>query len=333
MNKTAFSSDLVATLPAEIRLPLRVNFVVSNDLKSKIFHDIFRRFLQFDPTLLEVEISEAPVAGADIHHYHRPHLEAELQGPAVATVHHDPRDVDPWFDNGKFVAAYRQTEKIICLNSLQAADLAKEGLHDTVVIPHGYDSGIFSKARKSHAAERKLTIGIISKRYDRRVKGDAYVHEMLERLSPDRIRFMLVGAGRTLDAARMRDMGFEATVFEYLPYRLFGDLYRNMDFLLVASVNEGGPANLPEALGSSTPVLCTPVGMVPDLVRDGENGVILSGNIRDDIARLEAVFENRDGLADRLMQGAHEMETAICWEEVIARHIQLYADVVMARKS
>lgn len=320
-------------LPQEIDWPLKVNFVISKDLRSRIFHDIFKRFLQFNPSLINVIISETPVDGADIYHYHRPHLETQLATPAVVTVHHDPRDVDPWLEPKKFWTVYRQTARIVCLNSLQVEDLAALNMRNTVVIPHGFDKKIFCRNLKTFDSSRKLNIGIISKRYDRRFKGDAYIFEALERLSPQYVRFTLVGAGRTLDAQRFRQMGYEVEVFEYLPYRIFGDLYRNMDFLMMVSTFEGGPANLPEALASSTPILCTNVGMVPDLVRNGDNGLILSGDIRQDAALLQAVCTNKDGLTDRLFLGAHKSDTAISWEDVIAMHIQMYADIVREKRA
>ena len=327
MHKLA-TPEFAASLPAGLPLPLKINFVISKDLKSKIFHDIFKRYLQFDPALIEVSISETPIEGAHVYHYHRPHLETELRAPAVVTVHHDPRDVDPWLDPRKFWVVYRQTARIVCLNSLQVEDLEKEDLTNTVVIPHGYDNVIFSKVKKTFDADRKINIGVVSKRYDRRFKGDAYMFELIDRLDPERVRFTMVGAGRSVDAARIRNMGFEVDVFEFLPYRLFGDLYHKMDFLLMVSTYEGGPANLPEALASSTPILCTNCGMVPDLIRDGENGRILSGDIREDIEVLQGIFENRDGAADTLFEGAHALQTAITWEDVIAMHINLYAEIV-----
>jgi glycosyltransferase involved in cell wall biosynthesis len=311
--------------------PILVNFVISKDLSSKIFYDIFKRYLSYDPSRLVVFISERPVDGFDVYHYHRPHLETELRAPAVVTVHHDPRDVDPWLDPKKFWSVYRQTAAIICLNSLQVEDLAKEGLVNSIVIPHGYDRKIFSKRRKTFDGSRKVNIGIVSKRYDRRFKGDAYIFEAAERLSPERVRYTLVGAGRTLDAARLRGLGFEVDVFEYLPYRLYGALYKSMDFLMMVSTYEGGPANLPEALASSTPVLCTNCGMVPDIIEHGRNGWVLTGDIRSDAAILEQICENHEGIADQLFVGAHEIESVVSWEEVIEQHIELYFDIIGQR--
>ncbi len=307
---------------------LHVNFVVSKDLKSKIFYDIFRRFANYDDKALKIEVSEKPLPGADIYHYHRPHLETELATPAVVTVHHDPGDIDPWLEPEKFWATYRQTARIVCLNTLQVAQLKANGLSQTTVIPHGFDTKVFSKKIKKFNYEKKLNFGIISKKYARRVKGDAYVEEALKRLDPDRIRFTLVGSGRSADAALFRQFGFEVEVYELLPYRMFGKLYREMDFLFMVSTNEGGPANIPEALASSVPALCTRCGMVPDLIKDGENGIILSGDIRKDAPVLEQITTNQDGITDRLFNGAHELNTIISWEEVVRRHIQMYWEIL-----
>lgn len=310
------------------RRALRVNFVISKDLKSKIFHDIFKRFINYDHNLIDVEISEEPVAGADIYHYHRPHLETTLASPAVVTVHHDPRDVDPWLDSEKFWTVYRQTARIVCLNSLQVSDLKKVNITNTTVIPHGFDVKLFTKERKYFDLNRKINLGIISKRYDRKFKGEAYIYEAIKRLNPDRVRFTLVGAGRSRDAQHFRNNGFEVDVYEFLPYRMFGGLYRAMDFLFMASTYEGGPANLPEALASSVPVLCTKCGMVPDLIKDRENGIVLSGDIRQDATIFDDITDNRNDITNKLFKGAHQLDTVISWEEVIRRHIQMYWEII-----
>lgn len=240
------------------------------------------------------------------------------------TVHHDLRDIDPYFKPEVFFQIYKQVDTIICINSLQAKDLMMQGFENTVVIPHGYDRNIFKKKLKSFHADRKIKLGIISRHYDRRVKGEAYIYELACRLPSQRFAFVLVGQGRTEEAFHLREMGFEVEVFEYLPYRLYGQIYDQIDFLLMVSCFEGGPANLPEALASGCPVLCTPVGMVKDLVVDEINGVILSEDIYQDMPAFEKIMNNEAGFTDQLYSGAYELNTVIPWEDVIERHIEVY---------
>ena len=52
---------------------------------------------------------------------------------------------------------------------------------------------------KTYQPERKLKLGVISKRYDRRFKGEVYQEELMLRLDPERFSFIFVGAGRTED--------------------------------------------------------------------------------------------------------------------------------------
>ncbi len=48
--------------------------------------------------------------------------------------------------------------------------------------------------------------------------------------------------------------------------------YHALDLYLVTSREEGGPMGLMESMASAVPVISTPVGMAPDLIRDGETG-------------------------------------------------------------
>ncbi len=123
-------------------------------------------------------------------------------------------------------------------------------------------------------AEGPERLGLVSRRY-RGIKGEARLEELFQHLDRARFAFVFAGSGRSEDAARARAAGFAAQQWEALPYPLFGRLYEAMDVLLVLSDFEGGPACLPEALGAGVPVASRPVGMVPEWLRDGDNGLIL----------------------------------------------------------
>lgn len=304
-----------------------VNFVVSEDKASRIFSDIFRRFMECPE--LRIVVSERPVEGCDIYHYHRPQMEPHLYGNAVVTVHHDLDDPDPFVDFELFRTRYREAHSIVCLNTRQRDFLKARGYDHTTIIPHGYDAALFRK-RRFHEFDptKKVCLGMTSKRYPRRFKGEVLLYALLDRISRDRVRFLLVGEGRSEDAVRMRQLGFEVAVHEVLPYRLFPAVYEEMDFLLMVSTFEGGPANLPEAVASGTPVLATLTGMVPDMIRDGENGLILTGREEEDAQTLTRLLANEGGIYDRLMEGAERVASAITWEQVITRYVALYRQLI-----
>jgi len=55
-----------------------------------------------------------------------------------------------------------------------------------------------------------------------------------------------------------------------------GEFYANNHVLLCMSEFEGGPLPIIEALASGRPVVTSNVGVVPEVVKDGENGYIIS---------------------------------------------------------
>lgn len=314
-------------------MPIVVNHVMSQDIASGIFADILRYFRTLSPSDVKYEVSIEPIAQADIYHYHRPQLEKKLRAPSVCTVHHDLGETDTWLSLAKFLPRYRESSMIVCLNTLQRDRLIDEGIHPArlTVIPHGYNDQILSlKPRRTFEPNRKLVIGFVSKRYGRRVKGEAYLYEMAKRLSPERFAFLLVGAERMTDAVALRSLGFEVRCYERLPYRAFNGLYASMDFLMMASQFEGGPANIPEALATGTPVLTNPIGMAFDLVRHGINGMHLSMDPNTDISVFELLAANANGLTDSLYAGAHaEAATATTWAQCVERNVKVYRGIAL----
>lgn len=309
----------------------QINHILSTALlRSAIFDALIARVAAATPPDWAVRCTVRPQRGSTVFHYHRPNLEWRLRPNAVVTVHHDLRDEYGWLGLRSFLPRYREAAAVHCLNSQQQAHLAAEGITHTHVIPHGVDRAVFPVPTAPNAPVHpgRLSLGIASRRYGRGVKGEALLIGLLDHLDPARVDFVLIGEDRWRDAVLLRQRGFAVEAFERPPYRLFGALYARMDLLLILSDFEGGPASLPEALGSATPVAATPVGMIPDLVRDGANGIVLERDPARDGARLMALLDDGGAGLDRLLNGAFATAEAVpSWDAVMARYFALYADV------
>lgn len=71
------------------------------------------------------------------------------------------------------------------------------------------------------------------------------------------------------------------------------DLYHGMDVFVVSSLREGLPNVLLETMALELPVLCTPVAGIPDLIRDGENGLLAGGGSARELAEgLRTLLDN-----------------------------------------
>jgi glycosyltransferase involved in cell wall biosynthesis len=305
-----------------------VNHVLSSSLPSNIFSAIFTYFRKYAPEGARVEVSTEASATADIVHYHRPQLESSLRNPCVVTVHHDLQDANPAHSFATYLDRYRQAARVVCLNRAQQRLLAAAGLTSTTVIPHGYNDEVLHLRGDSSFSCDPLRIGFFSNRYRTRFKGEAYLGELAKRLSPAHFEFTLVGQGRGQTAGELAQLGYSIRLFEHLPYRLFQELYESIDYLLMCSNFEGGPANLPEALATGTPVLCSPVGFAPELVADGENGLLLSFDANHDAQRISRLAGNSNELAQMRQCARERAADTPTWRDIVRRHFELYEAIL-----
>jgi glycosyltransferase involved in cell wall biosynthesis len=308
-----------------------IDHVLSTRLlrNSPIFDDLIRRTAVAAPAGTRITRSFRPSRAANVRHYHRPSLERRLLPRSLVTVHHDLREPTRWLALDYVVARCREAGVVHCLNTTQAAMLAEHGIRHTRVIPHGVDRRVFPlPERPRRWPGGRLRLGLFSRRHPDGVKGEALFEALLGHLDPPRVSFALVGEGRWREAELARSKGFAAEHWERPPYRLMPQIAAGIDALLIVSRLEGGPASLPEALGNAVPVLATPVGLCPDFVRDGDNGLLLTGDPRRDGARIMALLDGDGRGIALLSRGAFASAAEIpAWEEVIAEWYRLYAEV------
>jgi glycosyltransferase involved in cell wall biosynthesis len=95
------------------------------------------------------------------------------------------------------------------------------------------------------------------------------------------VRLCILGEGplrRRLDERIGRaGLGDRVTIIERVATAAdVATLYNRAKMLVCASTGEGGPRVTVEALACGTPVITTPVGIMPELIDDGRNGLIFN---------------------------------------------------------
>jgi glycosyltransferase involved in cell wall biosynthesis len=308
---------------------ITVNHVMSSSQNSKIFNDIISYFNKYSPVNISHISSETPLAGALIRHYHRAQLENNLIAPCVVTVHHDLRDNDAWLSIEKFIPRYKEASVVICLNKSQEEILNNLEINNTVVIPHGFNTTLI---KKNLSAPRswtgKIQLAIISKRYGRKVKGESYIHELAKLLDPELFSFILIGGDRLMCSKYLESLNFEVTCLENAPYSVIADFYQKIDLLLMTSHFEGGPANIPEAVAAGVPILCNPIGMAKDMVRQDVNGLYLSMDPGKDAKEIFAKLSCNQYL-NHLKNDALKMaDSAISWEQTVEKNCDVYRKII-----
>ena len=266
-----------------------INFVMSSNVKSKIFDDIYKYFFNYSEHKCFRSIE--PVDNADVYYYFRPHLEKKLKPNSVVTVHHDLNETCNTLDSKLFIERYKESKIITCLNSDQLKYLKNIGINNTVIIPHGYNKKLLKENIISTNVE-KINIGFFSSYYERLVKGEPYLLNILSKLPIDKYKVTLLGNNRQNLQIDIKNLGFECNLFENIPYSKINLVYKDLHFLLITSNYEGGPASVPEALATTTPILTRNVGMIKDL--NNSKGIFLlnDNDIESDINTINYIVNN-----------------------------------------
>jgi glycosyltransferase involved in cell wall biosynthesis len=78
--------------------------------------------------------------------------------------------------------------------------------------------------------------------------------------------------------------------------RKIADIFKEIDVLVIPSIwHENSPLVIQEAFLSKTPVIASRVGGIPELVKDGVNGLLFNPQDTDDLLKkLEYVINNRE---------------------------------------
>jgi glycosyltransferase involved in cell wall biosynthesis len=190
--------------------------------------------------------------------------------------------------------------------------------------------------RKSFGFESEsVVVGMVSRLGEAR-KGAANFLEMAIALSRERpdLRFLVVGDGelraeleRQAAAGGLGDrVAFTGT------RRDIPDVLAAMDVFVMPSLWEGGPISVLEAMAMARPVVATRVGMVPEVLTDGENGIIVPPG--DTAALINAVRRLVDVRDFARSMGLRARETVLAGfsPDVMVGRVDLLYRSVMARK-
>jgi len=82
-------------------------------------------------------------------------------------------------------------------------------------------------------------------------------------------------------------------------------ILNKIKLLVIPSYSEGLPNTLLEAMACGTPVLATPVGGIPDLVKEGETGFLLKSNNPEHIAERIIELLNKPDILEKVSINAY----------------------------
>lgn len=247
-------------------------------------------------------------------------LAARLAGvPAVfSTVHNI---VNPWKGSGRKLIdrlfARLSTAVVGCseevTQTLASRDKIPAG--KLVSIPNGIDLQKFSSFSGAGVRsefglpEDRPLIGIVGRLHEQKAHGDLFqALAQLPQMRDRQLNCLVIGTGDLQDALKQqaKDLGLgDCVIFTGMRTDV-PRLVAAMDVFVMSSHWEGLPIALLEAMASSKAVLCTRVGGIPDVVIDGENGLLVEPRDVPQFAKRLGELLQDSGLRTRLGQRARE---------------------------
>ena len=163
---------------------------------------------------------------------------------------------------------------------------------------------------KKQFTERKNTVGYIGSLY--KLKGVPNLVQAIPKvLEKERgIKFVIGGDGVLFNEIEgfigENKLNNEVKLTGWIPHDELPDYLNKLKLVVLPSYTEGLPNIMLEAMACGTPVLATPVGAIPDVIKDGETGFILENNSPEGIAENVMRALNHQDL-DKIVKSAREL--------------------------
>lgn len=268
--------------------------------------------------------------------FRRPHKSNKVVLTWFHVVPSDPRI--------KFVKeAQKYVDVVHAASTITKEKLTEIGIAEEkiVVIPLGVDLNLFkpvSFEEKQRLRERlgipkdKVAVGSFQKDgvgwgeglEPKLIKGPDIFVRVVERLAKSYPIFvLLVGPARGYVKLNLERKGISYGNVGYLKdFKDVAKYYSALDLYLITSRIEGGPKALLEAMATGIPIISTKVGMAPDIIREGYNGLLAE---IDDVARLseKAIGIIKDkNLTNHLKNNALNTIKDYSWERVAKQYYE-----------
>ena len=106
--------------------------------------------------------------------------------------------------------------------------------------------------------------------------------------------------------------------------------YQSLHVYVCASRSEGTPNPCLEAAACGLPIVTTPVGNMPELIRDGENGLFVVRDVDDIAAKLRRLRDDPE-LREQMGRAARAAVEAWDWRHQAPRYAQMFQAVLDER--
>jgi glycosyltransferase involved in cell wall biosynthesis len=282
-----------------------------------------------DPDVLHTSLFHANVAGR---------LVGSLCGvpKIISTQHGIDKWRKPWHNLADRLTA-KACWRVTAVSGATREVLAGEvGIPEDkiVVIRNGVDVSLFSPGKTEYmdgAGRSPLRVGCVATL--KRVKGHRVLLNATKRLIDDglAVELILVGEGELKDAL-IREAGrlgirdrveFSGNVDD-VP-----SVLSTFDLFVLPSLEEGLPMSILEAMAAGVPVVATRVGGIPELIKNGKEGVLVEPGDAEELASaIENVLSSPELARSMAEEARRKTNREFSVERMVREYESLYQEAL-----
>lgn len=170
------------------------------------------------------------------------------------------------------------------------------GFENVIVVPNIVDSPTIQERKCNDGKTHILYLGLITK-----AKG---IFDLLDVINKHKAEFdgkIILHIGGNGETTLLQNIIKEHNLSNIVQFEgwVSGDkkveLLNNADVFILPSYTEGLPISILEAMSYSLPVITTPVGGIPEVVKDGENGLLFTPGDKDTLYKAIDKFAINKG--------------------------------------
>jgi len=210
--------------------------------------------------------------------------------------------------------------------------IQKEKLH---LIPVGIDIEEYNPLKKDSETLKILFVGRISR--NRNVEPIIKAAGILKkRKTRHKFRFVIVGGeekssetSKTGYLDELKELAKKIGVADIVDFTgpkydlKLREQYRTADIFVYTSLSENFGQTMLEAGAAGLPMICTKVGIAPEIITDNENGFLVKGEPEEIANRITELFDKKK----RERFGALTREKVrknFNWDEIINKYLDIY---------
>ena len=226
---------------------------------------------------------------------------------------------------------YKLSTSIILYSQNLIKEWNLEKYRNKICIAHEHFLDFDKFKIKKRFGERSNLVGYIGRLSEE--KGVLNFVKAIPEIIKERkeIKFMVGGDGQLGDKIEKfleeENLNNKVKLTGWIPHDKLPDCLNELKLLVLPSYTEGLPNIMIEAMACGTPVLATPVGAIPDVIKDEVTGFIMENNSRECIAKNVIRVLKYQNLDEIMKNARNVIEKEYTYEAAVERYKKILSNL------